>query len=250
MESLQQGCECHEDRGSRLQQDFNLAEVRKVIVQICSVCEAVLHLLRLRITCFRTGSSVCPRNTACGITSFHLLSVCLRERLLCPQMYLDFDTPTAVLETIEERVSAFLENRPKEFTGAHNTFHTAIGNPLKLRLGIFFEYSHAGAAPPPPPPPPLPPPPPFPQPFTVVSVHSWTMMHTSVPILDGSKMAMWIINISPQLSAVCQSVAQQTKSAMHETRTMDIMIGRCSETSHARFHQSPKHLRSAAAIDP
>ena len=62
------------------------------------------------------------------------------------QVYLDFDTPASVLETVEERVSAHLDNRPKEFSGAHNTFHNAIGNPLKLRLGIFFEYSHTGRA--------------------------------------------------------------------------------------------------------
>lgn len=61
------------------------------------------------------------------------------------QVYLDFDTPASVLETVEERVSGHLDNHPKEFSGAHNTFHNAIGNPLKLRLGIFFEYSHTGA---------------------------------------------------------------------------------------------------------
>ncbi|KAK9863795.1 hypothetical protein WJX84_010731 [Apatococcus fuscideae] len=60
------------------------------------------------------------------------------------QVYLDFDTPASVLETVEEQVSRHLDNHPKEFSGAHNIFHNAIGNPLKLRLGIFFEYNHTG----------------------------------------------------------------------------------------------------------
>ncbi|KAK9815600.1 hypothetical protein WJX72_006571 [[Myrmecia] bisecta] len=59
-------------------------------------------------------------------------------------VYLDYNTPPPVFDMIKARVQEFLEGRPAEFSGAMSCFVVACSDPMKIQLGVYFEYQHPG----------------------------------------------------------------------------------------------------------
>jgi hypothetical protein len=60
-------------------------------------------------------------------------------------MYLDIDTPGTVFEALNERIAEHLETFSGEFTGQFSAMNISSGDPMKIQLGVFFEFSHNGA---------------------------------------------------------------------------------------------------------
>ncbi len=60
------------------------------------------------------------------------------------QIYLDVSTPAGVYDAIRKEVMAYLELNNKSFTGNHSVINVSSGDPLKMQLGIFFEFAHNG----------------------------------------------------------------------------------------------------------
>lgn len=59
-------------------------------------------------------------------------------------MFLDIDTPGSVFETLNERIAEHLETFSGEFTGQFSAMNISSGDPMKIQLGVFFEFSHNG----------------------------------------------------------------------------------------------------------
>lgn len=64
------------------------------------------------------------------------------------QMYLDIGTPGSVYEALNERIAEHLGTFAGEFTGQFSAMNISSGDPMKIQLGVFFEFSHNGARPP------------------------------------------------------------------------------------------------------
>ena len=60
------------------------------------------------------------------------------------QVFLDVGTPAWIFDAIRKEVQQFFEDNPKSFTGQSQIINVASGDPMKIQLGIFFEYTHNG----------------------------------------------------------------------------------------------------------
>ncbi len=63
------------------------------------------------------------------------------------QMFLDIGTPGSVFEELNERIREHLTTFPGEFSGEFSAMNISSGDPMKIQLGVFFEFTHNGAAP-------------------------------------------------------------------------------------------------------
>ena len=53
----------------------------------------------------------------------------------------------SIFETIRAEVMKFLEDNPKSYSGKGQVINCSAGDPMKIQLGFFFEYSHCGEVP-------------------------------------------------------------------------------------------------------
>lgn len=68
----------------------------------------------------------------------------LRSKFGIVQVFLDIGLPNSVYETIRTEIMTFLEENPKLYTGQGQVVNASAGDPLKVQLGVFFEYAHCG----------------------------------------------------------------------------------------------------------
>ncbi len=61
-------------------------------------------------------------------------------------MYLDIGTPGSVFEELNERIREHLGAFSGEFSGQFSAMNISSGDPMKIQLGVFFEYTHNGAS--------------------------------------------------------------------------------------------------------
>lgn len=60
------------------------------------------------------------------------------------KLYLDIGTPGSVFEALNERIAEHLGTFAGEFTGQFSAMNISSGDPMKIQLGVFFEFSHNG----------------------------------------------------------------------------------------------------------
>lgn len=63
------------------------------------------------------------------------------------QVFLDVGLPNTVYETIRTDIMKYLEDNPKSYSGNGQVINCSSGDPMKVQLGVFFEYAHCGEVP-------------------------------------------------------------------------------------------------------
>lgn len=71
------------------------------------------------------------------------LIACSRSGLAW-QVYVDIDTPSSLWDTLRTECETYLGDHPEYYTGNCAVFAFGANDPLKLQLGIYFEYSFNG----------------------------------------------------------------------------------------------------------
>lgn len=61
------------------------------------------------------------------------------------QVYVDASTPAEVWDVLRKAVEEFTAEHPENFSGQCAVFCFGAGDPLKMLLGVYFEYSFNGA---------------------------------------------------------------------------------------------------------
>ena len=63
-----------------------------------------------------------------------------------PQVYVDLETPSQLWDELRVGVEEYLGSHPEYYSGNCAVFCFGASDPLKLQLGVFFEYSFNGGA--------------------------------------------------------------------------------------------------------
>jgi len=61
------------------------------------------------------------------------------------KVWCDIGTPASAFDEINARLKEYLEDQSGEFTGQFSAMNIAGGDPMKIQLGVFFEYTFNGA---------------------------------------------------------------------------------------------------------
>ena len=61
------------------------------------------------------------------------------------QVYVDIETPSQLWDELRVTVEEYLGSHPEYYSGNCAVFCFGASDPLKLQLGVFFEYSFNGA---------------------------------------------------------------------------------------------------------
>ena len=62
------------------------------------------------------------------------------------QVYVDIETPSQLWDELRVAVEEYLGSHPEYYSGNCAVFCFGASDPLKLQLGVFFEYSFNGGA--------------------------------------------------------------------------------------------------------
>lgn len=61
-------------------------------------------------------------------------------------MYVDVETPATFWDVMRQAVEEHLKEHPEHFSGNCAVFSFGAQDPLKMKLGVFFEFSFNGEA--------------------------------------------------------------------------------------------------------
>ena len=65
----------------------------------------------------------------------------------CLQVYVDASTQAEVWDVLRTAVEEYLADHPESFSGQCAVFCFGAGDPMKLKMGVYFEYSFNGGTP-------------------------------------------------------------------------------------------------------